>query len=65
MLSAWSSPETLKIIEMALRVAQMVAIYFKLKYQRARRQQICPALVPLIDPPGHASFPNAHSWKRT
>ena len=61
MLSAWSSRDTLKIIEMAIRVGQMVAIHFKLKFNRARPQQICPALVPLINPPGHASFPSAHS----
>jgi acid phosphatase (class A) len=61
MLSAWSHPDTLKIIEMAIRVAQMVAIHFKLKFNRARPQQVCPALVPLINSPGHASFPSAHS----
>nr|WP_176422259.1 phosphatase PAP2 family protein [Bradyrhizobium sp. 2S1]MCK7665656.1 phosphatase PAP2 family protein [Bradyrhizobium sp. 2S1] len=44
-----------------MRTAQMVAIHFKLKFNRARPQQICPALVPLINSPGHASFPSAHS----
>jgi len=44
-----------------MRVAQMVAVYYKLKFRRARPQQVCPALVPLINPPWHASFPSAHS----
>ncbi|MFN5666479.1 phosphatase PAP2 family protein [Bradyrhizobium sp.] len=61
MMSAWSHPNSLKIIEMAIRVAQMVAIDFKLRFNRARPQQVCPALVPLINSPGHASFPSAHS----
>ena len=61
MLSAWSSPDTLKIIEMAIRVGQMVAVHFKLVFNRARPQQVCPALVPLINSPSHASFPSAHS----
>jgi acid phosphatase (class A) len=46
---------------MATRVGQMVAIHFKLKFNRARPQQVCPKLVPLINPPGHASFPSGHS----
>jgi acid phosphatase (class A) len=46
---------------MAIRVAQMVAVHFKLTFNRARPQQICPALVPLINSPSHASFPSAHS----
>jgi acid phosphatase (class A) len=61
MLSAWSHRDTLKIMEMATRVAQMVAVYFKLQFKRARPQQVCPALVPLINSPWHASFPSAHS----
>jgi membrane-associated phospholipid phosphatase len=61
MLSAWSHPNTLKLIEMAYRVAQMLGVHFKLKYNRARPQQVFPALIPLIDSPWHASFPSAHS----
>jgi acid phosphatase (class A) len=61
MLSPWSSPDTLKILEMAIRVGQMVAVHFKLTFNRARPQQICPALIPLINSPSHASFPSAHS----
>src|SRR5207247_286192 len=61
MLSAWSHPDTLKVIEMTMRVAQMVAVYFKLKFRRPRPQQVCPALVPLINSPWHASFPSGHS----
>lgn len=61
MLSAWSHPNTLKLIEMALRVGQMVAVHFKLKYNRARPQQVFPPLVPLLNSPWHASFPSGHS----
>ena len=50
---------------MALRVGQFQAMHYKHKFQVPRPSYLAPALMPPIDPPGHASFPSAHateSW---
>ena len=36
-------------------------MYFKNLYSRPRPSQLCPALLPPIEIPGHASFPSGHS----
>jgi acid phosphatase (class A) len=61
MLSASSHPNTLKLIDMADRVGLMVAMHFKGTFNRARPQQVFPALLPLINSPPHPSFPSGHS----
>lgn len=61
MLKPAAHPNTLVLIQAALKVGQMVGMYFKDKYKRARPQQINPALTPMIAPPGHPSYPSAHS----
>jgi hypothetical protein len=35
--------------------------YFKAEYKRQRPAQLCSALLPPIQAPGHASYPNGHS----
>jgi membrane-associated phospholipid phosphatase len=61
MLSPWGHGNALGLIEMATRVGQVMAFYYKLEFNRARPQQVLPALVPVIDSPWHASYPNAHA----
>jgi acid phosphatase (class A) len=61
MLSTGAHPNTIQILEMASQVAQLVAFHFKAKYRRARPQQICPALIPMVVSPWHASYPSGHS----
>jgi acid phosphatase (class A) len=64
-LSTGSHPSTLKLLEMAARVGEMVSIWFKLTFNRARLQQVWPAFVPMLPSPGHASYPSGHmlqSW---
>ncbi|WP_247332621.1 phosphatase PAP2 family protein, partial [Bradyrhizobium sp. 147] len=61
MLSPSAHPNTIKIIEMADHVGLMVAVYYKLKFNRGRPQQVCPALFPMIASPWHASYPSGHS----
>jgi len=59
-LSTGSHPSTLKLLEMAARVGEMVSIWFKLTFNRARLQQVWPAFVPMLPSPGHASYPSGH-----
>jgi acid phosphatase (class A) len=61
MLSPSAHPNTIKIIEMADHVGLMVAVFYKLKFNRGRPQQVCPALFPMIASPWHASYPSGHS----
>jgi acid phosphatase (class A) len=61
MLTTGANPYALKIMEMAARVAEMVGVYYKLKFNRARPQQVFPAIVPLLNSPAHASYPSGHS----
>ena len=36
-------------------------MYYKDKFKRVRPSQLCPALMPPLAVPGHASFPSGHS----
>ncbi len=54
-------PHTTTVLGIASLVGTFVAMYFKGQYQRPRPSQLCPALLPPIEVPGHASFPSGHS----
>jgi membrane-associated phospholipid phosphatase len=54
-------PETTKVLAIASLIGTFVAMYFKYLYRRPRPSQLCPALLPPIEVPGHASFPSGHS----
>lgn len=56
-----SYPATTKVLGIANLVGTFVAMYFKNLYNRPRPSQLCPALLPPIEIPGHASFPSGHS----
>jgi hypothetical protein len=61
MMSRSSHPKTFFLLKIAARVGELVMIHYKNKFQRPRPSQICPALMPLLEVPGHASFPSGHS----
>jgi acid phosphatase (class A) len=61
MLSPSAHPYTIMILEMASQVGQMVALYFKRRFNRARPQQVFPGLIPMLVSPWHASYPSGHS----
>jgi hypothetical protein len=54
-------PQTTKVLTVASQVGTLVAMYFKGLYKRPRPSELCPALLPPISVPGHASFPSGHS----
>jgi membrane-associated phospholipid phosphatase len=53
-------PNTNKVLAIASLTGTFVAMYFKGWYG-PRPSQLCPALLPPIEVPGHASFPSGHS----
>jgi membrane-associated phospholipid phosphatase len=54
-------PQTTKVLSIASQIGTFVAMYFKGQYKRPRPSQLCPALLPPLQVPGHASFPSGHS----
>jgi len=61
MMSRTSHPATYEMIKAAARVGEMVMFFYKFKFNRPRPHQLCPALMPMIAVPGHASYPSGHS----
>ena len=56
-----SHPKTFRVLNIASLIASFAALYFKDKYEVPRPSQICPALLPPITVPGHASWPSGHA----
>ena len=54
-------PATFRVLNIASLVALFTSMYYKGKYRRPRPSELCPALLPPIVVPGHASFPSGHS----
>jgi membrane-associated phospholipid phosphatase len=52
---------TFKLMHIANLVATLAAMHFKHKFQRPRPSQLCPALKPPLEVPGHASYPSGHA----
>ncbi|RXT57179.1 hypothetical protein B6S44_01695 [Bosea sp. Tri-44] len=61
MMNRASHPATYEMIKTAARVGEMVMFFYKFKFNRPRPHQLCPALMPMIAVPGHASYPSGHS----
>ena len=56
-----SHPKTFRVLHIASLIGSFAALYFKSTYDIPRPSQICPALLPPITVPGHASWPSGHS----
>ena len=61
MLVPSASPATTLLIQVARRIGELVAVGLKHHYRFPRPSQLCPAVVPMFDPPAHPSFPSGHS----
>ena len=56
-----SYPNTNKVLTIASLIGTFVAMYYKGQYVRPRPTHLCPALMPPLQVPGHASFPSGHA----
>jgi acid phosphatase (class A) len=56
-----SHPQTTNLCFVALNLGTFVVMYYKQKFNRPRPSQLRPALLPVFEVPGHASFPSGHS----
>jgi hypothetical protein len=54
-------PATFRLMNVASLIGLYGAMHLKGQFQRPRPSQLCPALMPPIAVPGHASYPSGHS----
>jgi hypothetical protein len=54
-------PKTFGLAAIAIRVGEFQVMHYKAKYDRPRPSRLSPRLMPLIEVPGHASYPSGHS----
>ncbi len=58
---AATHPASFLVLNIANLVATMVAMHFKGDADRPRPSQVCPALLPPLEVPGHGSYPSGHA----
>jgi membrane-associated phospholipid phosphatase len=56
-----SHPNTYRVLHIASLIGSYAALYYKGLGARPRPSQLCPALLPPIPMPGHASWPSGHA----
>ena len=56
-----SHPNTYRILHIASLIGSYAVLYYKGFRNRPRPSQLCPALLPPIPMPGHASWPSGHA----
>jgi hypothetical protein len=59
--SAKSHPMTYALGTTAIYIGEFQVMYHKAIYNRPRPSRLSPRLMPLIEVPGHASFPSGHA----
>ena len=61
MIDVASAPATYLLIRVAKRIGEVVVMCLKDYYREARPSMVCPAVVPMIDPPVTPSFPGGYA----
>jgi hypothetical protein len=56
-----SHPNTYRVLHIASLIGLFAVLYYKGLRDRPRPSQLCPALLPPIPMPGHASWPSGHA----
>ena len=60
-IDAAKHPNTYLLIRVARKIGEMAVMCLKNKFNAARPSALCPAIVPMIDPPGTPAYPAGHS----
>ena len=55
------NPATYLMVRVGRRIGEHVAMCLKGRFRSPRPSQLCPAIVPMIDPPSTPSFPAGHA----
>jgi hypothetical protein len=61
MFNQQSHPWTFRVARIAINVGEFTMMHYKRLYSRPRPSQLCPALLPPIAVPPHASYPSGHA----
>jgi hypothetical protein len=61
MFSAASHPATFEVLRVGVQVGRAVVMVWKDEIKRARPAQLSAAIDPVIETPGHPSYPSGHS----
>lgn len=61
MITPYSHPDTFTLFKMGARVGEVLMTVYKREHERPRPQQFEPRLIPLLDLPGHSSYPSGHA----
>jgi membrane-associated phospholipid phosphatase len=56
-----SHPRTYRVLHIASLIGSYCALYYKDIFERPRPSWECPALMPPVPVPGHASYPSGHA----
>ena len=56
-----SSPKTLQLVHVGRRLGELVVMCLKNHFGEPRPSQVCPAIVPMIDPPITPAYPAGHA----
>ena len=54
-------PNTYQLIRVARKLGEMIVMCLKAEINAARPSQICPAIIPMFDPPQTACYPAGHA----
>jgi acid phosphatase (class A) len=61
MIDASSTPATYALVRVGRRIGEIVVMCLKDYFHEPRPSQVCPAIVPMLDPPITPSFPAGHA----
>jgi hypothetical protein len=61
-IDAERKPWTIELVNCCLAIGNIVYMYYKEQFRRARPSRLCPGLVPPFGPPRHPAFPSGHSF---
>ena len=59
-----SKPKSMLLMQMAMRIGEMVAIYYKAKFQRVRPSAICPPRPPKLRPSAMVPSPGSRTTEK-
>jgi len=61
MIDPSSAPANYELIRVARRIGEVVVMCLKDHFHEPRPSQVCPAILPMVDPPVTPSFPAGHA----
>jgi hypothetical protein len=61
MIDASSAPAAYELVRVGRRIGEVVVMCLKDHFREPRPSQVCPAIVPMVDPPITPSFPAGHA----